>query len=97
MISFPASSPLLATISVTILHSFILITESCTRLLAVEDVTKYFNALQSSTSKAIRFPKDDAEGYQMEIQLNQSIAAQELLVCERGLLKTGLDIPSLHL
>lgn len=36
MISFPASSPLLATISVTIWHSFILIAESCTRLLAVE-------------------------------------------------------------
>ena len=62
MISFPASSPLLATISVTILHLFILITESCTRLLAVEDVTKYFNALQSRTCKAVRFPKDDVDG-----------------------------------
>jgi hypothetical protein len=35
----------------------------------------------------------------MEIQPihHESIAAQELLFCERGLLETGLDIPLLHL
>jgi len=75
MISFPASSPLLATISVTILHSFILIAESCTRLLAVEDVTKYFNASQSHTCKAVRFPKDDADGAKL-IKLSQLLTSR---------------------
>ena len=62
-ISSPASSPPSSvTISVNLLHSAIIISLSCTKLLAVEEGTRQLNLWHSDTLKFRRFLNDTEDG-----------------------------------